>query len=735
MNRSDAIRLFGIRHHGPGSARRLLQSLHDWKPDCLLLECPADGQGALDLIGDAGLIPPLAMLIYSPRQPDISAHLPFARFSPEWLAARYATSHHVPLIAMDLPWGIQIHLKEEPSWSGQRDPFGIVAKTMGYSDTERWWEYYFEQIHGDEDLFPAIGQLMTEIRSEMDDEKDTGLLMREAWMRRTIREFLHRGYQRIAVVCGAYHVPGLALDRYDQDTDQRLVQEYPVTPLASTWVPWTYEHLATRSGYGAGVLSPAWYDLLFEHQNRTTIHWMARTAQLLRSSDLPVPPASVPAAVEMAEALATLRNMHQPGFQELEQAALATLAEGDEQWLGIIRDKNLIGDRIGKVPDTIPRTPLQEDFHAAVRSARLKRALETPGKVAVDLDLRKPANKLASILLHRLHLLDLPWGTWKSRGERTKGSFREQWTLHWKKQFGMRLLEAGLWGLTIAEAVHTSVLHRSSSSTTMAQLSHWLRESLLADLPGTASELSRILMDRVAESRDIEDLMKTLTPLVYIHLYEQEDQTGCQDRLLLLDRLIVRIVVGLPGSLQGLSDEQAVDMPGRIRQVLTDLRLLERTMDESDILQIVEQAAGSKGVHPYVQGGFTRLLVEEGKLSNQQFVRQLATSLQKQPDLALAASWCSGLMTGSEALLLHQPDLWLSLNAWVNSIPENEFTSVLPLLRRTFSNYSPGAKRQIAVLLQRPVSRTSDRVDMRFPISETQEKILIPVLNRWLFGV
>lgn len=733
MNAIDNIRIYGIRHHGPGSARRLMEAFHLWKPDCLLIECPADGQEALDLIGDTGLVPPLALLIYSPHHPDLAAHLPFARFSPEWLAARYATTHHIPVIAMDLPWGIQIQIKATQLSRGQKDPFGLVAQTMGYSDTERWWEYYFEQVHGGDDLFPAIGQLMSEIRKEIDDHKDTSLLLREAWMRRAIREYQYRGYQRIAVVCGAYHVPGLDPGEFNEKADQLLLETYQPMSMASTWVPWTYHHLATRSGYGAGVLSPAWYDLLFEHQKKTSIHWMTRTAQLLRSKDLTVPPASIPAAVEMAEALATLRGMHQPGFHELEEAALTTLANGDEQWLEIIREKNLIGDRMGKVPDTIPRTPLQEDFHSAVRSARLKRALETPDKVAVDLDLRKPANRLASVLLHRLQLLDLPWGTWKNQGDRVKGSFRERWTLLWKKQFSMRLLEAGLWGLTIPEAVQAYVLHQARESSQMAIVSNWLRECLLADLPQTSTALSGILMERVAESNDIQDLMKTLTPLVYAHLYRNDDRSDDRRIPVLLDRLIIRIRIGLPGAFQGLSDDQAHEMPGKVRQVIMGVRLLDRKEDEDAIIRILEQVVIAPGIPPYVQGAFTRFLVEEGKLSHQQFVNRLEEFLQNQADLEKAASWCSGLMTGAEALLLHQPELWHSLNVWVNAIPEQNFPSILPLLRRTFSGYSPGAKRQIAIMLHRPQNASEKQALPDFILTDAQKSILLPSLKRWLF--
>ncbi|MGV9482406.1 DUF5682 family protein, partial [Gordonia aichiensis] len=35
-------RVFGIRHHGPGSARSLRQALEEFGPDAILIEGPAD---------------------------------------------------------------------------------------------------------------------------------------------------------------------------------------------------------------------------------------------------------------------------------------------------------------------------------------------------------------------------------------------------------------------------------------------------------------------------------------------------------------------------------------------------------------------------------------------------------------------------------------------------------------------------------------------------------------------
>ena len=44
-----SVTVFGIRHHGPGSARSLLLALRESKPDAVLVEGPPDADGLLAL--------------------------------------------------------------------------------------------------------------------------------------------------------------------------------------------------------------------------------------------------------------------------------------------------------------------------------------------------------------------------------------------------------------------------------------------------------------------------------------------------------------------------------------------------------------------------------------------------------------------------------------------------------------------------------------------------------------
>jgi hypothetical protein len=63
------------------------------------------------------------------------------------------------------------------------------------------------------------------------------------------------------------------------------------------------------------------------------------------------------------------------------------------------------------------------------------------------------------------------------------------------------------------------------------------------------------------------------------------------------------------------------------------------------------------------------------------------------PDVA--AAWLEGFLKGSGTILLIDQDLWNLVNNWVGTLAPDVFTQVLPLLRRTFANYTQPERRKL----------------------------------------
>src|SRR5215471_7543943 len=97
------VHLFGIRHHGPGSARRLVEALDALKPVAVLIEGPADASNLLPMLADPDMVTPVALLTYAEDDPARASFYPFADYSPEYQAARWAVRHGIAPRFIDLP--------------------------------------------------------------------------------------------------------------------------------------------------------------------------------------------------------------------------------------------------------------------------------------------------------------------------------------------------------------------------------------------------------------------------------------------------------------------------------------------------------------------------------------------------------------------------------------------------------------------------------------------------------
>ncbi len=75
--------------------------------------------------------------------------------------------------------------------------------------------------------------------------------------------------------------------------------------------------------------------------------------------------------------------------------------------------------------------------------------------------------------------------------------------------------------------------------------------------------------------------------------------------------------------------------------------------------------------------------------------RRLSLALSAASAPAQAATWVEGFLAGSGLLLVHDESLWQPIDRWVVTLREDHFVEVLPLLRRTFSTFAAGERRQL----------------------------------------
>jgi hypothetical protein len=334
-----ALHFFGIRHHGPGGARSLAQALQQLQPDAILIEGPPEADELLPLAAHAEMRPPVALLVYAPAMPQHASHFPFAEFSPEWQAIQYGQAHGVPTRFIDLPMAhtlaahMSVAAEEGDEEAGEEAPQPVqrsgdamaqLAQAAGFSDFETWWDHLVEQRHDSLELFAAIEEMMSVARQSLQEPLSQREAQREAHMRQMIRAAQKQGYERIAVVCGAWHVPALR-DMPTAKHDKDVLSDLPKAKVAATWTPWSYGRLSFDSGYGAGVQAPGWYHHLWHTPQRASTYWLTDAVRLLRKNGLDASSAHVIEALRLADSLAALRDRPRAGLNELLEALQSVL--------------------------------------------------------------------------------------------------------------------------------------------------------------------------------------------------------------------------------------------------------------------------------------------------------------------------------------------------------------------------------------------------------------------------
>jgi len=591
--------LLGVRHHGPGSARAVRAALAAARPRVVLIEGPPEADALIPLAAEEDMRPPVALLAHAVDEPGRSAFWPLAEFSPEWVAIRWALEHGVPARFIDLPAAHTLaweragkdtpDAEDEPTGEDRQpdqpapdtpsgpdirvDPLAVLAETAGYDDPERWWEDVVEHRGaGERDPFApftALEEAMGALRETYGAGGHDRDLVREAYMRLQVRAAQREFEDRVAVVCGAWHVPALR-QRTAVAADRALLKGLPKVRAELTWVPWTHRRLSRAGGYGAGIDSPGWYGHLFAAPDRPVERWMTKVAGLLREEDRIVSPAHVIEAVRLAETLAVMRGRPLPGLGETTDAVRAVMCEGSDVPLSLVRDRLVVGDVLGEVPPGAPAVPLQRDLDRQQRRLRIKpEALERE----LELDLRKETDAARSRLLHRLRLLGIEWGEpVASRG--STGTFRETWRLRWEPEWAVRVAEAGVWGTTVLAAANAKAEADAVGAQGLADVTALAEHCLLAELPDALPVVMRVLADRAALDTDVGHLAQALPALVRSLRYGDVRGTDTGALTEVAAGLAERIFVGLPPACTALDADAAEEMRRHVDAVHGAVALL-----------------------------------------------------------------------------------------------------------------------------------------------------------------
>ncbi|MDP9953807.1 MULTISPECIES: DUF5682 family protein [Streptomyces] len=395
--------LIGVRHHAPSLAAVLPALLDAADPDVLLVELPAEFQPWLGWLAHEETEAPVALAAVPADGPGAGpagqrgpAFYPFADFSPELVALRWAARNGVPAVACDLPladraWAeggdgapaaapVPGAVSAPVTGEGRGLSAALRSRLTGRDGDDLWDRLVETGAPGSTPEALRRAALLTGWALRYEAEAGGGVggtdLAREACMRGHLAEALESG-RRPAVVVGAFHTPALLPSVGDAGTTERVDALVAPGPAAASeqgpgarrtptgpgpapdpsgavpgsaappsaactvsLIPYTYPLLDSRSGYPAGIRDPEWQHTVLEAAgdpaalHEALVGTAVRLCAALREKGHPYGPADGREIVRVAGDLARLRDLPAPGRGELLEAVQTVLGRGETYGAG-----------------------------------------------------------------------------------------------------------------------------------------------------------------------------------------------------------------------------------------------------------------------------------------------------------------------------------------------------------------------------------------------------------------
>lgn len=547
--------LFGVRHHSPACAAALPPLLDALAPAAVAIELPEDLESWLPWLGHPKAVAPLAVAGVSVRGEELGFY-PFADFSPELVAIRWARARGVPVHAIDLPMG----RRREAGHGARRETgrvYGIDRQLAGESGDS--WELLVEApgAGGEPERVRRAALLYgwaLRLDAARGDGVDAADRAREEHMRARLAQlgaYATAPARPVAAIVGAFHASALLAEPALWSPPPPAASDD--LELVTSLIPYAFELLDARSGYPAGIKDPAWQQRLWEtlaaggDPRDLVAACLVEITREVRALGLAASVPDAAAAAAVAGSLAQLRRLPAPGRRELVEAAQTALAHGELLGRGraVARamERVLVGRRRGTLAPGTPRSGLAPHVLALLDELRLPRE-EMTEYVEQRLDpLRSRIDRRRHVALFRMAACGIPYGTLQESAGAAGGveNLTELWRL-WFTPASEAVIElAGLRGVTLRQAA-TGAL-RADAARLAAE--GRLGPLALVQLTYTAAEAGagELVREWLAELAGPRLADATLTQLIHV--------------IALIDRIAAGHAVGLPAS-------AAAAVPGEI---------------------------------------------------------------------------------------------------------------------------------------------------------------------------
>ncbi|MET8859283.1 DUF5682 family protein [Streptomyces sp. NPDC004579] len=771
---SVAPYLLGVRHHSPALAAAVPALLDACGAEVVCVELPADFQSWLPHLAAPGTLAPVALA--GAGENGRLGFYPFADFSPELAAVRWARDRGADVVCCDLPMSDPRWNTDGPFPSGDTRSavaeevpvappvsFGNALAASGTGrDGDDLWDRCVEVLapgSTPEAIRRAALGVGWALRS--DAEASGGApaldLAREAHMRESIARAAVDG-RRVAAVVGAFHAPALTATAPAGDmgpgpdplsgsssgsgspsgsgsgsgvadavsTEAGRGVRTNVPDVVTSLVPYAFDLLDSRSGYPAGIRDPRWQQAVFraggdpERVREAAARAITDVCRELRAAGHPAGTGEAAETLRMADDLARVRGLAAPGRGEVLEALTSVMGQGEPlgrgRALARALEVVLVGTERGRVAPGTPRSGLGPCVEAEVTALRMP-GPDDPAARELRLDpLRSALDGRREVLLQRLAVCGSGYGeTVAVAGTGDASALTTRWRVSWAPAVPVRLDLAGMRGVTPALAAEGTL--RETFRRESADGGPTCALVLTALGAAARCDLPALVSERLADAAELFPAAATLPELLAA--------------LDLLEALCRGHLPGTGPESRQAAAELATDLLESAVRTLPGLAGSDRPEDTAALIELASRAGEHRlGLRmddalatlartgsPLVQGAAlaARVLLDldDATVLGARTAGWIDTATGPEARHALGRR-LGGLLSGAAALLQSAPTALDPLLDRVDTLADQDFLDRLPALRGGFDTLTPAGRDR---LLHTVTERLGDRPDLSLTAS------------------
>lgn len=746
------IKFFGVRHLSPTSADNLVKYMNKLQPKVVLIEGPSDATELIKSVVQDNVLFPIAMLGYTNDMPVRSVLYPFAEYSPEYQAMLWAHKNNAKCEFIDLPTSVTTTRESDKEiveakidyYNDLHHAYEYLAKSFGERNYDAFWESNFEQIEDLDEYIEKMSLVSTSMRELFEDKEAEVLkdnyeynIKRERYMVRNIERFINEGYQEtdILVVCGAYHLKGLKL--VEPMSDQEF-NDIPKRDTSTTLMPYSFYRLSSQSGYGAGNIAPAYYQMLWEHRLNNKLYevptlYTTKLVSDLRQKGFVTSTASAIETVNLAKTLASFKNHKYPTYEDIKDSAVTCVGGGN---LSVIADSlvNLnVGTKVGYLSEGVSKTSIQSDFNRILKDLNIEK-YKTLIPELLQLDLRENINVKSkekaymdlnrSIFFNKLEFLKIDFAK-RINLSIDEAVWKEVWELSWTPEIEIQVVETILKGETIDSAVAFSIKEVLDRDIDINEVANIIKVAYNCNLLEVVKDTLVRLDELFIENDNFTDVCNTCITISDVIKYRDLRNIDTNQCIDIFIKLYNRSVLLLNNS-ANCDDSKGEEIITCISQLFSMTQHYSDILNYDLLLKEIEKIAFDDSKNTMISGVCFSLLMEKNKLSNEIISTEISKRLSLAVPVDLCANWFYGVCKRNRYALLSKVELWKGIGAYVDNLDDSEFKRAIVFLRRTFDQFSDYEKNGIVEVLAdiwniSPI-KVADALNM--PLSEQESAVL-----------